>query len=137
MKVRKFAGTKEDWQLLHDICYGCGSDSVKNTYPYIRAAQYYSGSKFICDIFDEAGFFCGIRNATHVRVIAIAAMTEGQRKGFGRRMLHYEMKKASAAGIHELTLRTSQKEQGVRFWLAAGAKFTGRKDTDWVMKIRF
>ena len=135
MKVRKFTGSKQDWQLLHDICYGCGSESVKNTYPYIRAAQYYGGSKFICDIFDETGFFCGIRNATHVRVIAIAVLEH--RKGFGRRMLRYEMKKAAAAGIHEITLRTSQKEEGVRFWLAAGAKFTGRKDTDWVMQIRF
>jgi len=137
MNVRKFTGSKEDWKFIHDVCYGCGSESVKNTYNYIRAAQYYGGRKFVLDIFDENAFFCGIRNKTHLRVICIAVMAAGQRNGLGRRILLYEMKKASAANIHEVTLRTSQKEQGVKFWLAQGAIFTGRQGEDWVMRIRF
>jgi len=137
MKRRAFNSSKEDWKLVHDICYGCGSDSIKDTYNYIRAAQYYGGDKFILDIFDESAFFCGIRNRTHVRCIAIAVMSSAHRKGAGRKILMYEMKKASAAGIHQITLRTSRKEDGVRFWLAAGAKFTGRHGEDWVMRIQF
>ena len=135
--IRKFTGSKEDWQIVHDICYGCKSESVKNTYNYIRAAQYYGGKKFVLDIFDDHAFFCGIRNTKHLRVICIAVKEEAQRNGIGRKILLYEMKKAAVAAIHEITLRTSQKEEGVRFWLAQGAIFTGRQGEDWVMRIRF
>ena len=137
MKVQKFKGDPADYKVVHDICYGCGSESIKKTYPYIRAAAWQGGRKFFLDIFDGKAFFAGIRSKNHVRLIAIAVMQDFQQGGVGKRIMFHEMKKARVFGLSEITLRTSKTEKGILFWKAMGATITGEKGEDWEMRLRF
>ena len=43
-------------QLAHDICYGCGSKSMKNTFAYFRMMQHNSPQTFWCEFEGQDGF---------------------------------------------------------------------------------
>jgi len=137
VQVHKFKGSPDEYKVIHDICYGCGSESIKKTYPYIRAAAWQGGKKFFLDVFGGKAFFAAIRSKSHIRLIGIAVMSDIQQKGLGRRIMLYEMKKARFFDIAEITLRTSKTENGVAFWKSMGAVITGEKGEDWEMRLRF
>ena len=137
MKIRKFTGSPDDWRILHEICFSCGSRIVKKSYKYLRFANNISNAKFFCDIADEDAFFAAILNKTHVRLFDIAVRTKAQKKGLGQTLLQYEITKFRSWGIREMTFRTPMNENAITWWRLLGAVTVGRKNEDWEMRLRF
>lgn len=135
MHVRPF-DIAEGWTLIHDILFGCGDKKMRDL-GCIQAMRWFSGEKFFCDIFDDVAFFAGVRTKNYVRLIAVAVLSEHQRKGYGRRILFYEMQKAIRFGLREITFRTSIDGEAINFWTKLGARITGRSGHDWEMKLHF
>ena len=137
MLCRKFNGSDTDEKLIHDICYGCGDNHIKNCRGYLQTINYFAKQQYFCDIFDEVAFFAAVKNKKHIRLIAVAVLEEHQRKGYGRRILFYEMQKAIRFGLREITFRTSIDGTAINFWTKLGARITGRSGQDWEMKLQF
>ena len=138
MKITGFTDRPETWKLLHDICYDCGSNSLKKTNAYLRLAAFYGGKdKFYCDILEDYAFFAAIRNKTHVRLIGIAVRKEYQGNGIGLALLKYEIAKICSFGLHEMTFRTSVAENAINWWKNVGAHKVRREQGDWVMSLKF
>ena len=138
MNCRVFDNSKRDRQILCDICYGCGSMSIKKSFSYIRTIQLYGGKSFFCDIFGEdIAFFAGYKGREHIRVFDLAIMLSEQRKGIGTQIMLYEIFKAKKQNIRKMTLRTAINEQGQKFWMSLGGKIIGRSGDDWEMEIKF
>ena len=126
----------EGWDLIHDILYGCGDNSMRDL-GCIQFMQHCAKEKFFCDIFDDVAFFAGVKTNHHVRLIAIAVLLEHQRKGYGSKILFYEMRKAIANGLRLITFKTKIGAAAEKFWRKMGAQITGRKDLEWEMKLQF
>ena len=138
MNYRPFDNSRRDWQILHDICYGCGSENVKKSHAYIRTAQWQGGKHFFCDIFEDgAAFFAGSRGQDHIRVVDLAVLLTRQHQGLGTQIMMFEIAKARSWGIRKMTLRTAMNEHGRNFWASLGGKITGRRGEDWEMELRF
>lgn len=138
MKVRAFNNSQQDWHIIHDICYNCGSKNVKKSFAYIRTAHLRYGKRFFCDIFDEStAFFVGYIGSKHIRIIDLAIISSEQRKWLGTQIMLYEISKARKQNIHKMTLRTAINEQGQKFWASLGGQFIGRSGDDWEMEIKF
>ena len=138
MNCRPFDSTQSDWQILHDICYDCGSENVKKSDAYIRTAQWQGKGRFFCDIFEDGvAFFAGSKGRGHIRVIDLAIHLGSQHKGLGTQIMLYEIAKSKRWGIRKMTLRTAMHEHGRDFWASLGGKIVGRRGEDWEMEIKF
>lgn len=137
MKVRRFSGTPEDEKMIHDICFNCGSKTVKSSYGYISRMVYLHPNEIIFDIFDDNAFFFGWKGKKHIRCIVIAVLKDYQQAGIGKEILLFEKVKAIQLGINKITCRTSKTEDGLKFWQAMGAKIIGEKGEDWEMQMEF
>ncbi len=137
MKCRRFDGSEKDKELIHNICFNCGSTVMKRTFGYIERMMYFDSKKCVFDIFDESAFFFGVRGKKHLRCIGIAVMKSQQRQGIGRNILYHEMRKAKLHELNRMTLRTAKDETGIEFWLKMGATIVERKDTYWEMILNF
>ena len=138
MNYRQFDNSQHDWQILHDICYGCGSENVKKSYAYLRTAQWQGGKRFFCDIFEnDKAFFAGNMGRDHIRISDLAVVHGEQRLGLGTQIMLYEIVKARYWGLRKMTLRTAINEAGKRFWASLGGKIVGRSGEDWEMELRF
>lgn len=136
MRVSPFIpinNSAENWKLIYDILTSCGMKCTG----FIQTMWHFTGENFFCDIFDDVAFFAAIKTNRHVRLITVAVLSEHQRKGYGRKILFYEMKKAIQAGLREITFRTGIDSEAEKFWRKMGAKITGRKESDWEMKLQF
>lgn len=124
-------------KLIHDICYNCGSVSVKNAYPYFRRMLYNSPDTFWCEVLDDGkAFYIANKAKQHVRLIAIAVKQDYQGKRFGEEALFRLLSRVTQAGLDTLTFRTSQHESAQYFWLKQGAKIMDVKGEDYEMQIK-
>lgn len=137
MSFRTVTDYEKDRQLIKEICYSCGSRSVKESFAYLRRARYQGGQRFFCDIFDEVGCFTGVIAKDHIRMIVIAVIQTEQKNGIGRKIIKAEKLKALVRGIHRITFRTAQDETAVKFHMKLGARIIGKKGKDWEMELRF
>lgn len=124
-----------DEKVVKDICYHCGSTSIKKTFPYFRRMKFNSPNTFWCEVLDDYGFYVANRGKKHVRLVAIAVREDMQHHGIGRKILSRLLLRTSLAGLNLLTLRTSKRENGRFFWLANKAQIVGTKDDDFEMQI--
>lgn len=124
-----------DEKVIKDICYNCGSDSVKHAYPYFRKMLYNSPRTFWCEILDDKAFYVANKAKTHARLIAIAVKEEHQGKNIGREALYRLLYRLSQAGLSKLTFRTSRRENAQYFWLKTGARIMDVKGDDYEMEI--
>lgn len=135
MGWRVYDHIKDD-NVLKDICYNCGSASVKGTYPFFRRMMYYSQGNYWCEILDDKAFYFASRARKHVRLIAIAVKQEHQLQKIGEKVLFRLLQRVSLAGLDTLTLRTSMHENGQYFWLKQGARIMDVKGDDYEMEIK-
>lgn len=125
-----------DEKVVKDICYHCGSISIKKTYPYFRRMKFNSPNTFWCEVLDDYGFYVANKGKKHVRLVAIAVREDMQRHGIGKKILSRLLLRTSLAGLSLLTLRTSKHENGRFFWLKQGAKIMDVNGEDYEMQIK-
>ncbi len=135
MSFRVYNHERDD-KVLKDICYHCGSESIKNTYPFFRRMIYYSPDKCWCEVLDDKAFYFANRAKDHVRLIAIAVKEEYQHQNIGKEVLYRLLQRLSSAGLDTLTLRTSMHENAQYFWLKQGARIMDVKGEDYEMQIK-
>lgn len=123
-----------DDKVLKDICYNCGSASVKSTYPFFRRAMYYG--KWWCELYGDKGFYFATVARNHIRLIAIAVRKEHRGQGLGKKILFRLLQRLSVAGLDTLTFRTPMNEEAQHFWLKQGAKIMDVKGNDYEMQIK-
>lgn len=129
----------EDEPVIHDICYSCGSYSMKQTYVYIRRAIHLastSGTKVVYET-DGTAFYLATVARTHLRLIALAVSRCSQGKGVGTAAVSRLKAIALGMGKHRITLRTSMAERGKDFWLRQRARIVGVKGSDFEMELVF
>ena len=135
MRCRPFS-IAEGWSLIHDILFGCGDKSMRDL-GCIQFMHHCAKENFFSDIFDEVAIVAAVKTNHHVRLITVAVLEEHQRKGYGRKILFYEMRKAIRLGLREITFQTGIDSEAEKFWRKMGAIVTGRKNSEWEMKLQF
>lgn len=121
-------------QLAHDICYGCGSKSMKNTFAYFRMMQHNSPQTFWCEFEGEDGFYVANRGRDHVRLVGIAVRSSAQGRGIGKKLFFSLLSRAKQDGLSKVTFRTSIYERAQDFYAKMGCKVVGLKDDDFEME---
>lgn len=129
----------EDESVIHDICYCCGSYSMKQTYAYIRRAIHLSSTSGTQVVYETDGtaFYLAIVARTHLRLIALAVSKGSQGNGIGTAAVARLKAIALGMGRHRITFRTSMSERAKDFWLRQRAKIVGIKGEDYEMELLF
>lgn len=126
-----------DDKCIKDICYNCGSKSLKATYPFFRRAMYLSKMGGVwCELFGDQSFYFATVARTHIRLIGIAAKDDCKGQGLGKAALYRLLQRMAAVGIDTLTFRTSMHEDAQHFWLKQGAKIMDVKGDDYEMQLK-
>jgi len=123
MEIRRY--TEDEEQLVHDICYGCGSAMSKRMYAYIRTARWYAKKSksisFVGYVFGYVGFYCGLLMARDFRLIAFAVLEEHQGKGIGKAMLEHLKAMAAGHGAQRIVFKTESGSAAFAWWIKRGA----------------
>lgn len=127
---------ERDKQAVHDICYGCGSRSMKDTFGYLNLMYFRFPDNVVAEILDEKVFYVARKAKTHWRLIGIAVKKEYQGMKLGEKALFRLLKRLSLAGLDTLTLRTSMSEEAQHFWLKQGARIMDVNGGDYEMEIK-
>lgn len=122
-------------EAVEFICRNCGDKHMIQSSTYLRAARYFAGNKFVCEVFNNHGFYYGIKNKTTFRLIAIAVLKSEQGKGLASSMMCRIVECCERHGLKAITLRTQKSGSALRFWLKWGAVIVGEKGDDYEMKI--
>lgn len=123
-----------DDKCVKDICYNCGSKSLKATYPFFRRAMYYG--KYWCEVYDAQAFYFATVARNHIRLIGIAVKDDCKGQGIGKATLYRLLQRMAEAGVDTLTFRTSMHEDAQHFWLKQGAKIMDVKGDDYEMQLK-
>ena len=137
MKVRRFSGTPEDWNLVHDICFNCGSETLKKELGFIQKMWYFHAESCIFDIFEDKAFYFGYVCKKHTRNLGIAVLQEYQNSGIASEITFFEKQKAVKLGIHKMTFKTKKSENTVGFHKKMGAKVTAEDSEHYIMEMNF
>ena len=127
---------KYDRAIIAEIAKGCGSKNVKSTYSYLDVANYRSGGKFFCEIFDDCAFYAGNIGKKHFRLVETAVKQDAHGKGYGTMMIIRMKQLCKKNGLEKITLRTAKDETAVHFFRKCGGVITGEKGTDFEMEIK-
>lgn len=126
-----------DDKCIKDICYNCGSKSLKATYPFFRRAMYLSKMGGVwCELFGDQSFYFATVARTHIRLIGIAVKDDCKGQGLGKAALYRLLQRMAAVGIDTLTFRTSMHEDAQHFWLKQGAMIMDVKGDDYEMQLK-
>ena len=118
------------------ICCNCGNKDMMSSFDYLRTARYYAGDKFVCEVFDNKGFYFGIRNKSTFRLIAIAVLESEQNKGIGANIVFNIIEMCEQYGLTAITFRTDKRGKALNFWLKLGAIIVREKNNEYEMIIR-
>lgn len=131
--------TNADERNIHDICYGCGSDSMKRTHAYLRRAVNLAETSGVPIVYETNGdaFYLATVARDHLRLIALAVIENAQGNGVGSAAVRRLKQIAVSIGKHRITLRTSMRERGKDFWLKQRARIVGVKGEDFEMELVF
>ena len=125
-----------DKAKVEDIAKNCGADSVEKSVSYI-SAPFISGNKgFICELFDDVGFFAGTMCKKHFRLYEIAVKEEAHGNGYGKAMILRISQLCRKSGVEKITLRTSKKESAIDFYRRIGGIIVGEKKGDYEVEIK-
>lgn len=113
---------------IKEICYGCGDNSFKGVWNYLRKAEH--DAKGRAEAYrlrkgtSPAGFMAFIESPHHLRLVAIATKEVHHGKGFGLELLVALMRIAKERGKERITFRTKIP----RWWTKRGAVAVGKHD---------
>lgn len=121
---------------VEDIAKNCGADSVKKSISYIGAPFISGNEGFICETFDDVGFFAGTMCKKHFRLYEIAVKEEAHGNGYGKAMILRIKQLCRENGVQKITLRTSKKETAIFFYRRMGGIIVGEKKGDYEVEIK-
>lgn len=113
---------------IKDLCYGCGDNSFKAVWNYLRKAEFDAKGRAEAYVLKKGGnavgFMAFIVSPAHLRLIAIATKESQHSKGYGPELLVALMRIAREKGKERITLRTKIP----RWWALRGASAVGKHD---------
>lgn len=111
---------------IKEICYGCGDNSFKGVWNFLRRTEFYSrkAEAYLLKKGGPVGFIAILDNRAHIRLVAIATKEVHHGKGYGLELLVALMRIAKERGKDRITLRTKIP----RWWTKRGAVAVGKHD---------
>lgn len=125
-----------DTKVLAEIARKSGSERVKKTANYLRAANYYYPKTFYAERFGDCAFYAVNIAKKHLTIIELAVLEGEHGKGIGRKLVNRIKYLCRGKGIDKIRLRTAINETAIEFWLRQGAEIVGLNGEDYELEIK-